>query len=62
MEGENGLLTGRWTAITDNTDMGLYSFMYYDDRGRAIAVLAGNHLEGGMEKEYLSYDFTGKRP
>lgn len=57
-----GLLTGTSTAIIDagNVSTYIYSAMYYDDRGRVIQVKSNNHLPGGIEKEYLAYNFTGQ--
>ncbi|GHV43024.1 hypothetical protein FACS1894180_0900 [Bacteroidia bacterium] len=37
----------------------LVSVMYYDQRGRVVQTRANNHL-GGMEKEYVAYNFTGQ--
>ena len=34
--------------------------MYYDNRGRLIQTKSNNHLTGGIEKEYLAYNFTGQ--
>ena len=33
--------------------------MYYDTRGRLIQTKSTNHL-GGLEKEYIAYNFTGQ--
>ena len=33
--------------------------MYYDYRGRMIQSKSSSHLSGGIEKEYVGYDFTG---
>jgi RHS repeat-associated protein len=57
-----GLLTGTATAIFDNatTTNYLYSCMYYDNRGRLIQTKSTNHLTGGIEKEYIAYNFTGQ--
>ncbi len=38
----------------------LYSVMYYDDRGRVIQVKSSNHLAGGVDKEYIAYNFSGQ--
>jgi RHS repeat-associated protein len=38
----------------------LYSVMYYDSRGRLIQTKSNNHLTGGIEKEYIAYNFTGQ--
>jgi hypothetical protein len=64
-----GMLTGTVTAQmnpdgTVSSDY-LYSVVYYDDRDRVIQVKGNNPLAGGMEKEYIAYDFmnnpTGKK-
>jgi len=59
-----GLLTGTLTALfrENNTDIPefLYSVMYYDIKGQVIQTKSNNHLTGGIEKEYLSYNFTGQ--
>jgi RHS repeat-associated protein len=57
------LLTGTLTAVLDDPDADTLSYVpavtYYDYRGRAIQVKSGSHLPGGVEKEYVAYDFTG---
>ena len=59
-----GLLTGTLTAQmnSDGTTSStyLYSVMYYDSRGRLIQTKSNNHLQGGIEKEYIAYNFTGQ--
>lgn len=66
-----GLLTGTLTVqLASNTHTELdastdampyvYSVMYYDNHGRRIQTKSGNHLSGGVESEYLAYDFTGQ--
>jgi hypothetical protein len=39
--------------------------MYYDNRDQLIQTKSNNSLEGGIEKEYIAYDFmnnlTGKK-
>lgn len=60
-EGEcKGMPTGSLSRIvgTDKEEY-LYTVVYYDRRGRAIQSKANNHLQG-TEKEYMTYDFTGK--
>lgn len=54
-----GLLTGTLTAQLPSGTM-LYSIMYYDDKGRVIQTKSNNHLSGGVEKEYIAYNFTGQ--
>ena len=64
-----GLLTGTLTAQMnpDGTVSStyLYSVMYYDYRNRLIQSKGNNALAGGLEKEYIAYDFmnnpTGKK-
>jgi len=64
-----GLLTGTATAQMnpDGTvsSVYLYSVMYYDNRNRLIQTKGNNPLAGGLEKEYIAYDFmnnpTGKK-
>ncbi|MFV0328207.1 MAG: DUF6443 domain-containing protein [Dysgonomonas sp.] len=62
--GYKDLLTGSLTAQyqSDGTIAStyLYSVMYYDDRGRLIQTKGNNHLTGGVEKEYIAYNFTGQ--
>jgi hypothetical protein len=59
-----GLLTGTLTAQmnADGTVSStyLYSVMYYDNRGRLIQTKSNNALAGGLEKEYIAYNFTGQ--
>lgn len=59
-----GQLTGTMTAqyLPDGTvsPTYLYSVMYYDNRGRLIQTKSNNHLAGGIEKEYIAYNFTGQ--
>lgn len=54
-----GLLTGTATALLDDSDTMLYSCMYYDNKKQLIQTKATNHL-GGIEKEYIAYNFTGQ--
>jgi RHS repeat-associated protein len=62
--GYKGMLTGTLTAQmnTDGTVLStyLYSVLYYDSRGRVIQTKSNNHMEGGIEKEYIAYNFTGQ--
>ncbi|MBD8387937.1 DUF6443 domain-containing protein [Dysgonomonas sp. BGC7] len=59
-----GLLTGALTAQMKSDGsvdpVYLYSVMYYDNRGRVIQTKSNNHLIGGIEKEYIAYNFTGQ--
>lgn len=59
-----GLLTGTLTAqqLSNGTVSStyLYSVMYYDLKGQIVQTKSNNHLSGGIEKEYLAYDFTGQ--
>ncbi|MDR1090990.1 MAG: RHS repeat-associated core domain-containing protein, partial [Prevotella sp.] len=59
-----GMLTGTLTAQMnpDGTiaPTYLYSVMYYDNRGRLIQTKGNSHLTGGLEKEYIAYNFTGQ--
>ena len=63
LNGTSSLLTGTLTTRLDsvvvNTLQYIPSVMYYDYRGRVIQSKSGNHLSGGVEKEYVAYDFTG---
>ena len=60
--GYKGLLTGTISAqqLSDGTisPTYLYSVMYYDNRGRLIQTKSNNHLSGGIEQEYIAYNFT----
>lgn len=62
--GYKGLLTGALTAQMKSDGsvdpVYLYSVMYYDNRGRIIQTKSNNHLTGGIEKEYIAYNFTGQ--
>ena len=58
-----GLLTGSLTAQikSDGTVSSyLYSVMYYDNKKQLIQTKGNNHLTGGVEKEYIAYNFTGQ--
>ena len=59
---QKGLLTGTLTAqFTDEgiSNEYLCTVMYYDERGRVVQTKSNNHL-GGMEKEYIAYNFIGQ--
>ncbi len=62
--GYKGLLTGTISAqqLPDGTISStyLYSVMYYDSRGRLIQAKSNNHLSGGIEQEYIAYNFIGQ--
>jgi RHS repeat-associated protein len=55
-------LTGTLTARLEGSSTPSYlcSVMYYDNRGRVIQTKSQNHLSGGIEKEYVAYNFTGQ--
>ncbi len=55
-------LTGTLTAKLEGSSAPSYlcSVMYYDNRGRVIQTKSQNHLSGGIEKEYVAYNFTGQ--
>ena len=59
-----GLLTGTLTTQQqpDGTlpTLSLYSVSYYDYRGRLVQYKANNHLAGGLEKEFYSYNLAGQ--
>ncbi|MDR1715298.1 MAG: DUF6443 domain-containing protein, partial [Prevotella sp.] len=58
-----GLLTGSLTTQikSDGTVSSyLYSVMYYDNKKQLIQTKSNNHLAGGIEKEYIAYNFTGQ--
>lgn len=63
VKGAQTFLTGTLIAHCDTATQDILqhipSVMYYDYRGRMIQSVSGNHLEGGFEKEYIAYDFTG---
>ena len=61
-----GLLVGTRVKLmgsdgkSNNTLEGqIATAMYYDTRGRVIQTKSTNHL-GGLEKEYIAYNFTGQ--
>jgi len=54
-----GMLTGTVVGLLDGSGQFLYSAMYYDERGRLIQTKSTNHL-GGIDKEYVAYNFTGQ--
>ena len=59
-----GLLTGSMTAQmnADGTTGStyLYSVMYYNNKKQLVQTKGNNHLAGGIEKEYIAYNFTGQ--
>ncbi|NDV60152.1 DUF6443 domain-containing protein [Bacteroides sp. 519] len=57
-----GLLTGTMSAQINQSTVStsfLYSVMYYDNRGRMIQMKSNNQL-GGVDKEYIGYNFSGQ--
>ncbi|QIK54263.1 RHS repeat-associated core domain-containing protein [Dysgonomonas sp. HDW5B] len=54
-----GLLTGASVAVldVDGSDTFLHSVSYYDNRGRVVQTIAGNHLEG-EDKNWFAYTYT----
>ena len=60
-ESSKGLLTGTVTARMDATGVTGYDYaaFYYDERGRIIQSRTTNHM-GGIEEEYVAYNFTGE--
>ena len=60
-EEARSLLTGTLTAQLDGSETISYipSVMYYDYQGRLIQSKMGTYLAGGVEKEYIAYDFMG---
>jgi len=61
-DGNIGLLTGTLTALLDGsaTPAYLYAVMYYDNRGRVVQTKSNNHLAGGVEKNYIAYNFSNQ--
>jgi len=57
-----GLLTGSLVCLLDGaaTPTYLYTTYYYDYRKRLIQNHSTNHLSGGLEKMYMSYNFSGQ--
>ncbi|MFC4676660.1 RHS repeat-associated core domain-containing protein, partial [Dysgonomonas termitidis] len=58
-----GMLTGALTAQikSDGTISSyLYSVMYYDNKKQLVQTKGNNQLAGGIEKEYIAYNFTGQ--
>lgn len=62
-----GLLVGTRVKLINpegksvNTIQGqIATAMYYDNRGRLIQTKSNNHLSGGMDSEYIVYNFTGQ--
>ena len=55
------ILTGSLTACLDEKGQSyLYTVMYYDDHDRVIQSKSGSHLNGGVEKDYMAYNFIGQ--
>lgn len=59
---QKGLQTGSLTGVFEESGTLTYipTVMYYDYRGRCIQVKSKNHLSGGLEKEYIGYNFAGQ--
>lgn len=62
MKTPKGLLVG--TRTRHMGELGVFigetaTSMYYDNRGRVIQTKSTNHL-GGVEEEYITYNFTGQ--
>ncbi|MCM1869036.1 DUF6443 domain-containing protein, partial [Bacteroides ovatus] len=57
-----GLLTGMLTARLDDSAIPSYDYsvLYYDSYGHLIQTKSNNHLPGGIEKEYVAYNFVGQ--
>ena len=58
--GYKGFQTGSITALLDGSGGYLYSSFYYDNRERVIQTKQTNHLTGGIEKEFIAYNFVGQ--
>jgi hypothetical protein len=60
--GARGLLTGALTAQLNGSSAPtyLYSVMYYDGKERMVQSKSSNQLSGGIDKEYLAYNFIGQ--
>ncbi len=58
--GDKGFLTGTMSAKLDKPDEYLVSVMYYDYRGRLVQKKSNSILSGGIEKEYIAYNFIGQ--
>ena len=56
----SGLLTGTLAKVIGGSGEGgmLWSVMFYDERKRVVQKKSSAHL-GGVDSEYLKYDFTG---
>jgi len=55
-----GMLTGTINALLDNPSSYIYSSISYDNQGRIIQTRSTNHLTGGRDLEYFTYNFTGQ--
>ncbi|MCL1943918.1 MAG: DUF6443 domain-containing protein [Candidatus Azobacteroides sp.] len=53
-----GLLVGTRVKMLDGSGREIVTAMYYDGKGRPVQTKSVNHL-GGVDKEYVSYDFVG---
>ena len=55
------MLTGNLIACLDDKGQSyLYTVMYYDDHDRVIQRKSNNRLNGGVEKDYIAYNFIGQ--
>ena len=55
------MLTGNMIACLDEKGQSyLYTVMYYDDHDRVIQRKSNNRLNGGVEKDYIAYNFIGQ--
>jgi RHS repeat-associated protein len=57
-ENAKGLVTGGRQYQLDDSTKYTVTATYYDYRGRIVQTKSTNHL-GGIEAEYIAYDFTG---
>lgn len=53
------LLSGSRVKMLDKNRKEIVSVVYYDQYARVVQTNATNHL-GGLEKEYVAYNFTGQ--
>ncbi|MCD7972579.1 MAG: DUF6443 domain-containing protein [Candidatus Azobacteroides sp.] len=53
-----GLLTATRVKRLNDSNREIVSAFYYDDKGRLVQQRSTNHT-GGLEKEFMAYDFVG---